>query len=131
MPIQFDPIDYVQQLEAAGVPKAQAEVHAKTLDHLVSSCVACSHGLNLIRQEIHSLEEKVSLRFEALEERMRLQFEALEIKLTGQINALDTKFTGQINALDTKFTGQITQLRWMLGTVVAMNIAILVKLFIP
>jgi len=30
-----------------------------------------------------------------------------------------------------KFTGQITQLRWMLGTVVAMNIAIVVRLFIP
>jgi hypothetical protein len=120
MTIEFDPIEYERQLEAAGVSKGQAQVHAQTLAQLVSNCVARPHDLALIRQEIHALEERMRIRLESLEQRVKLQFEALEMKLTDQINALDVKFTGQI-----------TQLRWMLGTVVAMNIAIVVRLFIP
>jgi len=120
MTIQFDPIEYERQLEAAGVPKGQAQVHAQTLVQLVSNCVARPDDLALIRQEIHALEERMRIRFESLEQRVKLQFEALGMKLSAQINALDVKFTGQI-----------TQLRWMLGTVVAMNIAIMVRLFIP
>jgi hypothetical protein len=36
MAIQYNALDYAQQLEAAGVPKAQAAVHAKTLGHVIS-----------------------------------------------------------------------------------------------
>ena len=62
MAIQFDPIDYMQQLEAAGVSKAEAEVHAKTLAHLVDNCLAVPGDLTRlehdIRRDIKAFEEK-------------------------------------------------------------------------
>lgn len=113
MATQFDPIDYAQQLEAAGVPKAQAEVHARTLGHLVGNCVALPSDLvrldHNLRREIKALEERINAKFEALEQRL----------------------TARMDIFEAKIIGQITQLRWMLGTVVATNIAIVVKLFVP
>jgi hypothetical protein len=40
MKVQFSAIDYAQQLEAVGVPVAQAEVHAKMLSLALTNSTA-------------------------------------------------------------------------------------------
>jgi hypothetical protein len=58
MAIQYNAMEYAQQLEAAGVPNAQAEVHAKTLGHVLGDCVAVPAGLYAMKADLtHELRE--------------------------------------------------------------------------
>jgi len=135
MAIQFDPIDYMQQLEAAGVSKAEAEVHARALGHLVGNCVALPGDLarleHDLRREIKALEERINAKLVALEERINAKLVALEERINAKLVGLEQRLTARIDTLEAKIDGQIMQLRWMFATLVATNIAIVVKLFIP
>ncbi|MES2325514.1 MAG: hypothetical protein V4633_24960 [Pseudomonadota bacterium] len=58
----FDPLEYIRQLEAAGVSPAQAEVHAGALSRALVD-VAFSRDLvrveENLRQEMHHVEERL------------------------------------------------------------------------
>lgn len=78
---QFNAIDYAQQLEVAGVPQVQAEVHAKTLSHALSTFVAS-------KADLAALDEKLSIRPDAFETRILARIEAFGAKVQRELAAM-------------------------------------------
>jgi hypothetical protein len=111
MSIPFDTLDYAKKLETAGMPSAQAEVQSKLLAEVLSKSVAFPGDLS-------TLEHNLTAKIEAVELRINANFKALQ----GDFKALH----GDFKALQ----GEVNLGKWMLGTVIAMNVAILLKLFL-
>lgn len=74
---QYNAIDYAQQLEAAGVPKAQAQVHAQTLGLVLSRCLDAEAETKL-RAEMQVGEAKMLNRFDLLESSLRADMNVLK-----------------------------------------------------
>ena len=78
--VSFDPLEYADQLEAAGMPRAQAQVVAKGLttmfihnfDELVTK--------DYLDTRFSEFESKMDLRFAAVESRMDLRFADMETR---------------------------------------------------
>jgi hypothetical protein len=114
---QFNAIDYAQQLEAAGVPQAQAEVHAKMLALALVSCAAS-------RADLAALGEKLNCRIDAMHQELTAHIDSVEQKLTYRIdNGIDALRQEIINAKKSFF--------WLFATNASLSIAILVKLYSP
>ena len=79
--VSFDPLEYAEQLEAAGMPRAQAQVVAKGLttmfihnfDELVTK--------DYLDTRFSEFESKMDLRFAESESRVDLRFAELESKM--------------------------------------------------
>ena len=74
----FDSLEYVQDLEAAGVPRKQAEAQAKALRKIVDERLVTRDYLDLKMRE-------VDVRFGELEAKMRELEYSLIIKLRSMI----------------------------------------------
>lgn len=95
MTAQFDASSYAQDLEAAGVPKAQAEVHAKALAHVISDCTVSPADLAATEQRL--LDKMAALRQELLD---------------------------KISSLENEFRTEIRTLKWMNGVTLALVLAL-------
>lgn len=146
---QFNAIDYAQQLEAAGVPQSQAEVHAKALSLAFSTCAAS-------RSDLKALDDKLATRLDLLEERMNSRMDAFEAKTSTRMDAFESKMTARMDAFESKITAQMAAFEsrvklelaamhteiaemkqtlkfhnWMFGVNSALLIALLVKTYFP
>jgi regulator of PEP synthase PpsR (kinase-PPPase family) len=127
--VAFDPLEYAQQLEAAGMPRAQAEVVAKGLtsmfihnfDTLVTKDyldVRLSEFetrlLSIVDKRLTELDKRVDLRFHSVENR----FNMIEERFEERFNDVDKRF----NAVDIRFAemdGKLGQQQLMLGVIMA------------
>lgn len=145
MSSQLDAISYAQQLEAAGVPKNQAEVHARILADVLSKLVEFPRDLATFESRLEAkidacearminrielTEARLLSRIEAGEARMLSRIEAGEAKMLSRIEAGEARLFSRIESGEAKLWGEITLLKWMTGTSIALNIAVLLKLFI-
>jgi hypothetical protein len=146
---QFNAIDYAQQLEAAGVPQSQAEVHAKTLSLAFSTCAAS-------RSDLKALDDKLATRLDLFEERITGRMDAFEAKITARMDAFEAKITARMDAYEARITARIdafessvklelagmhTEIvamnqtlkfhKWMFGINYTMLIALIVKAYFP
>jgi hypothetical protein len=142
MTIPFDALDYAHQLEAAGVPKAQAAVHARTLAEVVGRCAASPADLDTVRldltDQIKQSEIRITNRIETGEAKLMSRIETGEAKLMSRIETGEAKLMSRSEAGEARTSGRIDVLeanmhwlKWMMGTVIAMNIGVLIKLYIP
>lgn len=60
--MRFDTHTYVKKLKSAGFTEAQAEVQAETLSGLISDDLANKHDLDLLKQDLLALEERLTYR---------------------------------------------------------------------
>ena len=132
---QFNAIDYAQQLEAAGVPRAQAEVHAKMLTLALVSCAAS-------RADLAALGEKLNCRIDAVQQELTSRIDAVKQELTSRIDSVKQELTSRMDSLEQKFDSRFDALEqeirnakklffWMFATNTSMFIAVLVKLYFP
>ncbi|HLX30644.1 MAG TPA: DUF1640 domain-containing protein [Casimicrobiaceae bacterium] len=98
---RFDTLDYARKLEAAGVPRTQAELQARALGDALAGSVAT-------REDLANLERRMDTRFAAVE----------------------AKIDGRIDSLRHEVGGKIETLKWMFGVLVAINAATFVQLFL-
>ena len=88
--IAFDPLEYTHQLEASGVPREQAEVHAKTMTTMF----------------LHNLDALVTRDY--LDSRFN-EFEArIESSIDKRIEGVDQRFVGvdqRFDGVDQRFDG--------------------------
>ena len=98
---RFVTLDYARKLEAAGVPRTQAEVQAHALNEAISESLAT-------REDLANLETRMDARFAAVE----------------------AKIDGTIDSLRHELGGKIETLKWMFGALVAINAATFVQLFL-
>ena len=127
---QFDAIDYAQQLAAAGVPQAQAEVHAKALSHALSRCAAS-------KADVAALEQKLSARMELLEakmDRLEARMEMFEARVMARIEAFEAKLERQVAEMRGEFAVMRAERKYhrrLINLVLAMQVALIVKAFFP
>ena len=83
LPVPFDPIKYVKQLESVGFTREQAEMQSKTFFSIVQEQLVTKQDLknseNALIQVIKEIEAKTSLEFEAIR-----RANALEINSNNQ-----------------------------------------------
>jgi len=101
MVIAFDTLDYAKKLEGAGVPPAQAVLQSKILAEVLGRAVALPNTLSILERNLI---------------------------VTAQADKADLK--NDIALLSQKLTGDINLTKWMLGTFMAINIAVALKLFL-
>lgn len=65
------------------------------------------------------------------EARVISRIELAEARLLSRIEAGEARLFSRIESGEAKLWGEITLLKWMTGTSIALNIAVLLKLFIP
>jgi hypothetical protein len=109
MDSQFNAIDYAQQLAAAGIPQAQADVHAKALSQALSTCAAS-------KADLAGLDQKLTARMDLFEARVIGRIEAFEAKVERQLAVMGA---------------ELKHFRRLINLVLAMQVALLVKMFIP
>jgi hypothetical protein len=81
------PLEYAQQLEAAGMPRAQAEVVAKGLTAMFIHNFESLVTTDYLDTRFSEFEARVDLRLAALESRMDLRFAGMETRFA-RINVL-------------------------------------------
>jgi ABC-type phosphate transport system auxiliary subunit len=135
---QFDPLDHAQQLETAGVPKAQAAVHARTLAHVISDCVAVPADLMAMKRElVHQISEtETRLRAELAQTELRLkgQISKAESALRAQIQAVEGRLNSRLSALAEEIAALKTEMkfhRWANGLTIALIAGIYLQLLFP
>jgi hypothetical protein len=133
----LDTLDYAKKLEAAGVPKAQAELQATALNDALAGAVASRSDLSNLAQRIDgnfaSLQAKMDGRFQDVDGRLDAmlanidaRFHNVDVKLAH----LESRLEARIGSVELKLGGKIETLQWMFGVIVAMNAAVLVQLFL-
>lgn len=136
----FDTLDYARKLEAAGVPVAEAEVHARALNEALLGSVATKADIANLGAEITNLELRINARFVQVDARfdqVDARFEQVDARFE-QVDArfvdLESRLTTRIETVKTELKldlgGRIQTLGWMLGVLVAMNATIIARLFL-
>ena len=74
----FKAINHAQQLEAAGVPQAQADAHAKMLSLAITNCAA-SKG------DLAALDAKLTARMDLFEARIAKQIGEFESRVEPEL----------------------------------------------
>jgi hypothetical protein len=113
---QFNAIDYAQQLEAAGVSQAQADVHAKMLSLAMTSCAA-SKG------DLAALDAKLTARMDLFEARIAKQIGEFETRVEHELAGMRVEIA--------EIRAEMKYDRRMIHLVLAFQVALLVKLFLP
>jgi hypothetical protein len=151
----LDTLDYAKKLEAAGVPKAQAELQATALNDALAGAVASRSDLSNLAQRIDgnfaSLQAKmdgrfqdVDGRFDAMLANIDARFQSVDARFDAMLANIDARFhnvdvklahlesrlEARIGSVELKLGGKIETLQWMFGVIVAMNAAVLVQLFL-
>lgn len=108
MTVAFDTLDYARKLEKAGVPMLQAEQQSMVLAEVLGKAVASPNDLAEMNRSMNS------------------KIDSSELKLESKIDKLDFKLSGEISLLRSEFN----LVKWMLGTLMAINIAVALKLFL-
>lgn len=136
MTAHFDPLEYAQQLETAGVPKAQAQVHARTLGYVIDDCIAGSDDLGATKHELtHRIAEsetrlraliaesdkglraliaeaeiRLGKEIVAVEMRLRKEMGETEIRLKEEISKVEKTLRGEIQAVEARLHVRISAL---------------------
>jgi hypothetical protein len=101
MNVPFDTLDYAKKLETAGLPTAQAEQQSKLLAEVLSKSIA-------FPSDLVSLERNV----------------------VNKIDASTLKLEAKIEAVRLHHEGRFVTMNWMLTTLIALNMALVLKVFL-
>lgn len=120
MSAHFDPLEYAQQLETAGVPKAQAEVHARTLGHVIDDCVAAPDDLASSRRDmahvISETETRLRVAISKVESQLRAEISQLESRLLAEISQLESRLLTKISQVESRFRAEMQELEARLNS---------------
>jgi hypothetical protein len=135
--LPFDTLDYARKLEAAGVPSAQAELQARALNDAIVTSVASRDDLTRLEGRLDGKFESLDAKLENLEIRLDAKFANVDAKfanvdlrLVNLESRLNTRIDTVNNELKLEFGGKIETLKWMFATLVVLNGAMLVQLFL-
>jgi hypothetical protein len=122
MNTQFDTLEYAAKLEAAGVPPAQAAVHAQALGGVVAELAFAA--------DLKTVDKNLRGEMAAMEKRLLDRIDAVRVEVLGKIDAVRNELIGKIDAVHNELLGKIDVLRSLIGVLIALDIGILVKLLL-
>jgi len=132
--IPFDTHAFVKKLVAAGVPERQAEVHAEMLVEVVVERLATKDDIELVRQDLRALEERIDGRLASIVKDMDGRFKDLDARfkdIDGRFKDLDGRFKdidGRFKDLDGRFKDMELRLTLRMGAMLAAAVAIMTAL---
>lgn len=121
MTCHFDPVEYINELESAGVGEAQAKAHARALQRALQKVASVD--------DLEAMGARILRELESFKAAVLDQFKAIDIRLTqleGRLSALDTR----VVAVETKVAENGSELRmhrWALGFLGALQVATFAK----
>lgn len=105
----------ILKLQAAGFSAEQVTAIAELID-----------SQSATKADLEAAEQRLESAIEAVEHRLENKIEATEHRLETKIDAVDRRLDLKITALQ----GEMTLLKWMMGFVLAFQVAIFAKLFL-
>lgn len=119
--VAFDPLGYTHDLEATGVPREQAEVHAKAMTamflHNFDALVTTDYLDTRFTEFETRIEANMDKRFNAMEASVDKRFNAMEASVDKRFSAIETsvdqRFLGLESRMDVRFATISTELRWL------------------
>lgn len=108
MTIAFDTLDYARKLEKAGVPLTQAEQQSMVLAEVLGKSVSTHQNLATLERNLTALAK------------------ANKAELKNDIALIGQKLSDDIGLVRSDFN----LIKWMLGTMMVVNIAVALKLFL-
>ena len=107
--VAFDPLGYTHELEASGVPREQAEVHAKAMTamflHNFDALVTKDYLDTRFSEFETRVESKMDNRFNAMETSVDQRFNAMETSVNKRFAEVDKQFTELESKMDRRFDG--------------------------
>ena len=144
---EFNAIDYAHQLALAGVPQAQADVHAKALSQGLSTCAATKSDLAALEEKLTTrmdlFEARIDARMDAFEAKINARIDTFEAKINARMDAFEAKINARLDAFEAKMNLQLAEIRGeiavmraeskydrrLLNLVLALQIALIAKAF--
>ena len=131
--IAFDPLEYTHELEASGVPREQAEVHARAMTarfiHNFDALVTTDY----LDSRFTEFESRVNHRIIKLESRMDKRFSEVDVRFNALEARLDSKIdklSGDMEVRFERMEGKFSRIYLMFGlTMVTATIPILQNFF--
>lgn len=120
---QFNAIDYSQQLQAVGVSPTQADMHAKLLSQALTNCA-------VTRADLAGLKGELTARMDIFEARMVARMEEFEASVKLELAGMRVELANMRSELST-MRSEIKYNRRMINFVLALQVALLVKMFFP
>jgi hypothetical protein len=115
--VAFDPLGYTHDLEATGVPREQAEVHAKAMTamflHNFDALVTTDYLDTRFTEFETRIEANMDKRFNAMEASVDQRFSAMETSVDQRFSSVDQQFLGLESRMDVQFATINTELRWL------------------
>jgi hypothetical protein len=136
--VAFDPLGYTHDLEATGVPREQAEVHAKAMtamflhnfDALVTTDYLDTRFTEFetrveanMDKRFNAMEASVNKRFSAMETSVDQRFNAMKTSMDQRFSSVDQQFLGLESRMDVQFATINTELRWLKWLIVTCIVA--------
>jgi outer membrane cobalamin receptor len=121
---QFNTLDYANRLESAGVPAAQAEVHAQALAQVLERCFSAAADTTRLRSElstrISEVEANLRAEIKRVEVTLRAEIKEVEVTLRAEIKEVEVTLRAEIKELEVKLRFEIkeseTRIRADLGS---------------
>ncbi len=127
----------ILKLQAAGFSAEQVSALAELIDTQAAT-----------KSDLEAVEHRLGVRIDAVEHKLETKIDEIDRKLDAKIEAIDRKLDAKIDAIDRKLDAKIDNaehrletriskieadvhvLKWMLGFVLAFQVAIFAKLFL-
>ena len=107
--LAFDPLEYTHELEATGVSREQAEVHAKAMTatflHNFEALVTRDYLDTRFSEFETRVESNMDKRFSQMESKMDKRFVMVDERFTRMEASVDKRFTGLEASMDKRFAG--------------------------
>jgi len=105
--IAFDPLEYTHQLEASGVPREQAEVHAKAMTAMFLHNFDALVTKDYLDSRFDAFETRIvgemNRRFAEFEASMDKRFAEFEARIDKRFGVVDSRFAEMESSIDKRF----------------------------
>jgi hypothetical protein len=118
----FRAVAYQETLEQGGVPENQARAHAKAIETYVAGETITKEYFEATLDAKFAAQQ-IDAKLSALEQRMDAKLSALELRVDAKFSALAPQIDAKLAALKYEI------LKWVVGSVGAATVTILVALF--
>lgn len=127
--VAFDTLKYVETLKSAGFSGTQARAMSDAQKgvflEIVESHVATKQDVNNLsielKQMIGDLDSKI--------DRIEIDLNARIDRVEARIDQVEASLNARIDRLEVEFREKFNLLYWMMGFMLTLNVAILIKLF--
>jgi hypothetical protein len=113
--VAFDSLEYAHQLEAAGMPRAQAEVIAQGL----TSMFVHNFDSLVTKDYLDARFSEQSARLDAMDVKFDAKLGLLSAEIDAKFRLFSAEFDAKLGLLSTEIDGKLGKLYVMLGVIMA------------